>query len=174
MTSFSSLILVYDKEKMRFCWKILLYHYSLYPWKYFTQKFVVPICTHSMEFDSFYRAGIYGRPCRIKEIGMTINRFKSFKKILSYLKRVSPISTSSERNSCFFVRRFQKMKYDLSCRFHFPADMVTSTLSNVSLSTVYFWRILGKIHTNKCMVDEPFLEGTVKSTRVWFDVCLIR
>ena len=22
------------------------------------------MCTHSMEFDSFYRAGIYGRPCK--------------------------------------------------------------------------------------------------------------
>ena len=63
MTSFSNLILVYDKEKRRFCWKNILYHYSLHPWEYFTQKFVVPMCTHSMEFDSFYRAGIYGRPC---------------------------------------------------------------------------------------------------------------
>ena len=63
MTSFSNLILVYDKENRRFCWKILLYHYSLHPWEYFSQKFFVPMCTHSMEFDSFYRAGIYGRPC---------------------------------------------------------------------------------------------------------------
>ena len=38
MTSFSNLILVYDKEKQRFCWKILLYHYSQHPWEYFTQK----------------------------------------------------------------------------------------------------------------------------------------
>ena len=30
----------------------------------FHQKVFVPMCTHSMEFDSFYRAGIYRRPCR--------------------------------------------------------------------------------------------------------------
>ena len=63
MTTFSNLILVYDKEKRRFCWKIILYHYSLHPWEYFTQKIFLPMCTHSMEFDSFYRAEIYGRPC---------------------------------------------------------------------------------------------------------------
>ena len=60
MTSFSNLILV-----RRFCWKIISYHYSLHPWEYFTQFFFVPMCTHSMEFDSFYRAEIYRRPCRI-------------------------------------------------------------------------------------------------------------
>ena len=29
----------------------------------FHSKIFVAMCTHSMEFDSFYRAGIYGRPC---------------------------------------------------------------------------------------------------------------
>ena len=43
--------------------KILLYHHSLHPWEYFTQKNFVPMCTHSMEFDSFYRVGIYRGPC---------------------------------------------------------------------------------------------------------------
>ena len=32
--------------------KFFLYHYSLHPWEYFTQKIFVPMCTHSMEFDS--------------------------------------------------------------------------------------------------------------------------
>ena len=27
------------------------------------KKIFVPMCTHSMELDSFYWAGIYGRPC---------------------------------------------------------------------------------------------------------------
>ena len=43
--------------------KTFLNHYSLHPWEYFPQFFFVPMCTHSMEFYSFYRARIYGQPC---------------------------------------------------------------------------------------------------------------
>ena len=44
-------ILVYYREKERFCWKVLVHHCSLHWYEYFTQKFFVPICTQSLEFD---------------------------------------------------------------------------------------------------------------------------
>ena len=56
---------------------MLLYHYSLHPWEYFTQNFFVPMCTHSMEFDSFYRAGIYGRPCTNSSWQLFIMTYKN-------------------------------------------------------------------------------------------------
>ena len=60
-------IIVYYREKGRFSWKVILYHCRLHTYEYLTQKKIIPICTHSVEFDSFYWAEIYGRPC-VKEI----------------------------------------------------------------------------------------------------------
>ena len=34
------------------------------------------MCTHSMEFDRFYRAGIYGRPCNVEQVCDMILCFK--------------------------------------------------------------------------------------------------
>ena len=61
-------IIVYYREKGRFSWKVILYHCRLHTYEYLTQKKIIPICTHSVEFDSFYWAEIYGRP-RIWTVG---------------------------------------------------------------------------------------------------------
>ena len=83
MTSPSSLILVHDNEKGRFCWKILMHPCRLHPYEYFTKKIFVPICNHSVEFDGFYRAEIFGRPCK-KDIytWVCINFFQDHSRVL--------------------------------------------------------------------------------------------
>ena len=124
MTSFSNLILVYDKEKRRFCWKNILYHYSLHPLEYFTQIFFVPMCTHFMEFDSFYRAGIYRRPC-------TSDRCEFFG---NFMKLAKKYLTDSITKKTAKIKRTESKRFSLKC--HIINKGVRVSLKNISLRII--------------------------------------
>ena len=64
MTSPSSLILVHDNER-GFVEKFLCTLVGYIHMNILIQKNFVPMCNHSVEFDGFYGAEIYGDPVKL-------------------------------------------------------------------------------------------------------------
>ena len=65
LISTSYWILVYGKEKERFCWKILMHLCKPHPYESFSPKIFLLMFTQQGDFANFDRAEICGQPCII-------------------------------------------------------------------------------------------------------------
>ena len=82
------------------------------------------MCTHFMEFDSFYRAGIYRRPC-------TSDRCEFFG---NFMKLAKKYLTDSITKKTAKIKRTESKRFSLKC--HIINKGVRVRLKNISLRII--------------------------------------
>ena len=142
----------------------------LHPYEYFIQKMFLPMCKYSVEFYSFYRVEIYGRPCTLNWLlsrdcySQTENNqviiLKNNKEALHNLQSVSQINDITNEGAITHSLHLSLSLFvSHRCQFRSHTKSISQMwhYCKVAESKTYFQRVReGPFQNENCAFLSPF------------------